>query len=107
LLFLSSRVSGAPATATDTIAAAANPMIKCFLVIEKSPIHRLSFLPNRSFKIVVIVPCNIADAIKKDLIAREQPPASDSRLILAPKVKANGLFDHKNGNRVEQMGISQ
>jgi hypothetical protein len=55
----------------------------------------------------VIVPCNIADAIKKDLIAREQPPASDSRLILASKVKTNGLFDQKNGNRVEQIGISQ
>jgi hypothetical protein len=51
--------------------------------------------------------CNIADAIKKDLIAREQPPASDSRPILASKVKANGLFVPKNGNRVEQMGISQ
>jgi hypothetical protein len=57
--------------------------------------------------LLVILHCNIADAIKKDLIAREQPPASDSRLILASKVKANGLFDQKNGNHVEQMGISQ
>jgi hypothetical protein len=55
----------------------------------------------------VIVALQYRRCNKKRFDLQRTAPASDSRLILASKVKANGLFDQKNGNRVEQMGISQ